>query len=128
MICMAVIAIYGFPIFFGPAHSLYFDGVDTDIETLISLAWVVCLSIRLRIQLSGYWFFAWWPLLAVLCIVALYVLSALMGLPIGREERFPGVVVMLPTIGLLLFLSFGSIIYYTVKGIWIKLRGNFTSR
>ena len=122
MICMALISIYCFPLFFGPAHSLYFDGTDTGTETLLSVVWIAFISIKLRNQLLRYWFFAWWPILAILCIVALYVLGALMGLPIGREERFPGVVVMLPTLGLLLFISFGAIIYYTVKGIWKKLR------
>ncbi len=128
MVTMAIIVIYILPVFFGSAHSLYFNGVDTDIERLLSVAMVVFVSIRLRNQLSGYWFFAWWPALAILCIVAVYFLCALIGLPIGREERFPGVVVMLPTIGLLLFISFGAIMYYTVNWIWTKLRGDFTSR
>lgn len=128
MITTAMIVIYILPVFFGPAHSLYFSGVDTEIETLLSVAMVIFVSIKLRNQLLGCWFFAWWPVLAVLCIVAVYILCALIGLPIGREEKFPGVVVMLPTIGLLLFISFGAIIYYTWNWIWTKLRGDFTSR
>jgi len=128
MICMALISTYCFPLFFGPAHSLYFDGTDTKIESLLSVVWVAFISIRLRNQLSKYWFFAWWPILAVLCIVAFYVMGVLAGLPVGREERFPGIVVMLPTLALLVCISSGAIIYYTVTGIWIKLRNKLDLR
>ena len=115
MISMALIATYGFPLFFGSSHALYFNQTDTMIESLISFAWVVFISFRLRNRPSRFLFFAWWPILAILCIVLLYVSGALMGLPIGREERFPAVVVMLPTIGLLLFISFLSLVFCIVK-------------
>jgi len=119
MIVMVLIETYAFPLLFGRTHTLVFNELDTKIESLISVAWLGFISFKLRNQISRSWFFTWWPILAILCIIVVYLLGAFIGLPIGREERFPGVVVMLPTIGFLLFLSLISLIYHAIKSLWI---------
>ena len=111
MICMAVIETYALPLISDRAHMLV---NDTKLDMLLSALWVVFISFRLRKQLPGYWFFSWWPILAILCVVAVYGFSAFLGLPIGREERFPAIVVMLPASGILLILSLGSTIYNAI--------------
>ncbi len=111
MVCMAVIETYALPLISGRAHMFV---NDTKLDMLFFILWVVFISLRLRNQLPGYWFFSWWPILAILCVVAVYGFSAFLGLPIGREERFPAIVVMLPASGILLILSLGSTIYNAI--------------
>ncbi len=120
MICMAVLESYFFPLIVEQSH-LFFN--DTKSDMIFSILWTVFISLKLRSLFSKYWFFSWWPILAVFFIVAVYLSGAFMGLPIGREEMFPAVVVMLPTIGFLLIISGGSLLYYAIKWLTTTLRG-----
>ncbi|MEW5725931.1 MAG: hypothetical protein AB1896_22675, partial [Thermodesulfobacteriota bacterium] len=114
MIGLAIIETYLFPLFLEQPQNFI---NETKIDVLISLLWVVLVSFKLRNRIPRYWFYSWWPILSILVIVAIYLLGAFAGLPLGREENFSGVVVMLPTIGFLLLLSLGSVIYYALKAL-----------
>jgi hypothetical protein len=120
MLCMAVLESYFFPLIFEQSH-LFFN--DTKSDMIFSLSWTVFIALKLRTLFSRYCFFLWWPILAVFFIVAGYLSAAFIGLPIGREEIFPAIVVMLPTIGFLLILSGGSLLYYALKWLTTTLRG-----
>jgi len=87
---------------------------------LISTACVLFVSFKPRRRFYWRWFYVWWPILSTLGLLTILILAALAGLPIGREERFPAVLVMLPTIGLLMLISLGSLIFHTAS-ILLKL-------
>ena len=120
MICMAVLEAYVLPLIY--EQSFIFMN-DTKLDMFFSVSWAVFISFKLRHKAIGNWFFSWWPVLAVLSIVAAYALSALAGLPVTREEIFPAILVMFPTMGFLFLLSIGSTIYKSIKWLVARLRG-----
>ncbi len=119
MLCLSMLETYVFPVL---PWGLSRSGNGSLASVLIALGWVIFLPIRLRRCFAWRWFFAWWPLLSVLGLFLFLVLAALAGMPIGREERFPAVLAVLPVAGLLLLTALGSFLFYVVKHLWGRRR------
>jgi len=82
---------------------------------ILGLLWIVFLSLLLRRLFSGNWFFFWGPLGAVVCIIVVYLGANLTRcIYMGSHDKFPGMIIMLPTIGMLLCISFVALVVRTL--------------
>lgn len=74
---------------------------------ILSVLCVGAYSLLWRRALSGNWFFFWGSLLAILAVLVTYLGVSLSGLIfMGGHDEFPGAIIMLPTIALLLCICF----------------------
>ncbi|MEW6262918.1 MAG: hypothetical protein AB1641_07550 [Thermodesulfobacteriota bacterium] len=119
MMCIFVIETYILPLILFHPH-IFLN--KTKLDILVGVFWIAFVAYKLRRQLSKYWFFSWWPVLTVMCLLLVYAAGAWLGLPVGREEAFPGVVVMLSAIASLLFISLVSLTYYIAVAFAAALR------
>lgn len=78
---------------------------------LAGLILVAFITIRWYKTLNENLFLLWGLLLAVAAIVFIYFGTNQLGLiSMGSHDEFPGIIIMLPTIGLLLLISLSNLI------------------
>ena|SRR3989304_7389425 len=83
---------------------------------LLGLILVAFITLRWYKTLNKNLFFLWGSLLAVAAIVFGYLGANLSGLiAMGSHDEFPGIIIILPTIGLLLLISLSNLIISLLK-------------